>query len=110
MVGSSSPKEAHNARDKLNHLLAEHGLTWNDLPRILTADIGDTGDARDAGTGAAAPAATPTEADIPNVLCRRQAAALSDVCAARCRGDRYAAVAAAAPCCRNQHAAIECST
>jgi Protein of unknown function (DUF3631) len=68
MMGSPSPKEAHNARDKLNHLLAEHGLTWNDLPRILTADKGDTDDASDAGTGAAAPAATPTEADIPNVL------------------------------------------
>jgi hypothetical protein len=54
MVGSSSPKEAHNAHDKLNHLLAEHGLTWNDLPRILTAD-GDTGEVRDAGTGAAVP-------------------------------------------------------
>jgi hypothetical protein len=66
MVGSSSPKEAQNARDKLNHLLAEHGLTWNDLPLILTADIADTGDA--AGTGAAAPAATPAEADIPDVL------------------------------------------
>jgi hypothetical protein len=68
MVGSSSPKEAHNAHDKLNHLLAEHGLTWNDLPRILTADIGDTGEARDAGTGAAAPAAAPTEDDIPDLL------------------------------------------
>jgi hypothetical protein len=67
MVGSSSPKEAHNAHDKLNHLLAEHGLTWNDLPRILTAD-GDTGEVRDAGTGAAAPAAAPTEDDIPDLL------------------------------------------
>jgi hypothetical protein len=62
MVGSSSPKEAHNARDKLNHLLAEHGL-----PRILTAD-GDTGEVRDAGTGAAAPANAPTEDDIPDLL------------------------------------------
>jgi Protein of unknown function (DUF3631) len=68
MVGSSSPKEAHNAHDKLNHLLAEHGLTWNDLPRILTADISDTGEARDAGTGPAAPAAAPTEDDIPDLL------------------------------------------
>jgi hypothetical protein len=68
MMGSSSAKEAHNARDKLNGFLAEHALTWNDLPEILPDDIGDTGDARDAGTGAAAPAATPTEADIPDVL------------------------------------------
>ena len=68
MMGSSSAKEAHNARDKLNVFLAEHALTWNDLPEILPDDIGDTGDARNAGTGAAASAATPTEADIPDVL------------------------------------------
>jgi hypothetical protein len=53
----------------LAQLLAEHGLTWNDLPRILAADIDATGNARDAGTDEAAPAATPpTEDDIPNIL------------------------------------------
>jgi Protein of unknown function (DUF2786) len=33
MLGSSNAKEAENARAKLNRLLAEHGLTWNDLQR-----------------------------------------------------------------------------
>ena len=64
----SPGKDADVAREKLNQLLIDHGLTWNDLPRILTADINDAPDASDAGTGAAAPAAKPTEADIPNVL------------------------------------------
>ncbi len=62
----SSGKDAEVARDKLTQLLVEHGLTWNDLPRILAADIDDAGDASDARTGAAA--ATPTEADIPSLL------------------------------------------
>jgi hypothetical protein len=37
MLGSSSPKEAENARAKLVKLLAEHRLSWNDLPEILAA-------------------------------------------------------------------------
>jgi hypothetical protein len=37
LIGSSNAKEAENARDKLNKLLAQHGLTWNDLPAIFAA-------------------------------------------------------------------------
>jgi hypothetical protein len=58
----SSNKDAEVARDKLNQTLAELGLSWNDLPKILVADIDATPDASEAGT---APAAAPTEADIP---------------------------------------------
>jgi Protein of unknown function (DUF3631) len=59
----SSGKDAEVARHKLNRLLAEYGLTWNDLPRVLAADIDGPDDAR-----AAAPQAAPTDADIPNPL------------------------------------------
>jgi hypothetical protein len=61
----SSGKDAEVARDKLTQLLTEYGLTWNDLPGILAADI-DTGDASNAGTGVAA--APPNENDIPDLL------------------------------------------
>jgi hypothetical protein len=64
----SSDKDAEVAREKLSALLVEYGLTWNDLPRILAVDIAIAGDANNAGTGAAAPAATPTEDDIPSLL------------------------------------------
>jgi hypothetical protein len=37
MLGSSNANEAANAREKLNKLLAEHGLSWNDLSAIFAA-------------------------------------------------------------------------
>ena len=37
MLGSPNANEASNAREKLNRLLAEHGLTWNDLSTIFAA-------------------------------------------------------------------------
>jgi hypothetical protein len=37
LLGSSSAEEAQTAREKLLKLLAEHGLTWNDLPAIIAA-------------------------------------------------------------------------
>src|SRR5437868_12410634 len=37
MLGSPNPNETSNAREKLNRLLAEHGLTWNDLSTIFAA-------------------------------------------------------------------------
>jgi Protein of unknown function (DUF3631) len=67
-IGSSG-KDAEVARDKLIQLMAEHGLTWNDLPRILAADIDLAGAVDDAGDGDAGPAATqPTADDIPDIL------------------------------------------
>jgi hypothetical protein len=64
----SSGKDADVARDKLRQLLEEHGLTWNDLPRILAADI-DLAGIDDAENGDAGPAATqPTPDDIPDIL------------------------------------------
>ena len=43
----SSGRDADVAREKLRQLLEEHGLTWNDLPRILAAAIDLTGTAGD---------------------------------------------------------------
>jgi hypothetical protein len=37
LLGSSNANEANNAREKLNKLLAEYGLTWNDLMSVLVA-------------------------------------------------------------------------
>jgi Protein of unknown function (DUF3631) len=63
MLGSSNAKEAENARAKLNRLLAEHGLTWNDLPAIFAAINGN-----DSRTSHAAPnPATSGVADAPSV-------------------------------------------
>jgi hypothetical protein len=39
LLGSSKEKEAAQAHRKIIALLAEHGLTWNDLPEILAADM-----------------------------------------------------------------------
>jgi hypothetical protein len=65
----SSGKDADVAREKLRQLLEEHGLTWNDLLRILAPDADGTGIAEDAGTGdAASPANQPTADDIPDIL------------------------------------------
>ena len=50
----SGAKDRDVAHEKLVQLLAEYGLSWNDLPKILNADINDADDS-DAGTGAAAP-------------------------------------------------------
>jgi hypothetical protein len=58
----SPGKDADVAREKLDQMLAEFGLSWNDLPKILAADIDGSSDA---GLSTAAPAASPTEADIP---------------------------------------------
>jgi hypothetical protein len=59
----SSRKDADVAHEKLRKLLEEHGLTWNDLPRILGADTDVTGTAGDAGTCDPAPAANQPTAD-----------------------------------------------
>ena len=64
----SSGKDGEVARNKLNVLLAEHRLTWNDLPAILY----ETDDARREGGDAEPPAAAPptdrAESDILGVL------------------------------------------
>jgi hypothetical protein len=60
----SSGKDAEVAREMLNRLIEEHGLTWNDLPTILAAGTVD-----DAENGDASPTATrPTVDDIPDIL------------------------------------------
>ena len=35
LIGSSNANEAENARRKLNKLLSDYGLSWNDLLSIL---------------------------------------------------------------------------
>jgi hypothetical protein len=37
MLGSSNANERESAHNKLNELLRKHGLSWNDLPRIMAA-------------------------------------------------------------------------
>jgi Protein of unknown function (DUF3631) len=65
----SSGKDADVAREKLRQLLEEHGLTWNDLPRILAADVDLAGTVDDAGNDDADAAATqPTADDVPDLL------------------------------------------
>ena len=64
----SSGKDAEVARNKLNALLAEYQLTWNDLPAILS----ESDDARRGGGDAEPPEAAPStgraESDILGVL------------------------------------------
>jgi Protein of unknown function (DUF3631) len=62
-VGSPYAGEAANARDKLNELLAKHGLTWNDLAAILAATEADH-----APAGPVPPRTAPTDAPQVNVL------------------------------------------
>jgi len=57
MMGSSNTKEAAIALAKLNALLAEHSLGWNDIPEILAATAGTTATA----------AAPPPPSDQPEV-------------------------------------------
>jgi hypothetical protein len=65
----SSGRDAEVAGEMLKHLIEEHGLTWNDLPRILATDIDLAGAVDDAGNGDAGPAATqPTADDVPDIL------------------------------------------
>jgi hypothetical protein len=40
LIGSPNTKEAEVARSKLNALLAEYALSWNDIPEILAASAG----------------------------------------------------------------------
>jgi hypothetical protein len=54
MMGSASGNEAQTARAVLLKLLAEHGLTWNDLPQIL-ADAVNGASARQETTPEAPP-------------------------------------------------------
>jgi hypothetical protein len=37
LLGSSVPSEREAAHQTLIHLLAKHGLNWNDLPAVLAA-------------------------------------------------------------------------
>jgi hypothetical protein len=50
-------REAANAREKLNRLLTEYSLTWNDLPGILAA--ADTGSSTSTRASQAAPTDQP---------------------------------------------------
>jgi len=70
LMGSPG-KDADVARQKLIELLAEHGLSWNDLTRILAAIEPDNVANHDgnSGTGVATPGAS-GEPDIFPVLLR----------------------------------------
>lgn len=55
MLGSSNAHEAMNAREKLNRLLTEHGLSWNDLSTIFAAADPHPNDAHRTAPQAARP-------------------------------------------------------
>jgi len=63
LIGSPVANEAETARGKLNKLLAEYGLTWNDLPEILA--VVDINNSTIAGAGASQ---APMSAPAVNVL------------------------------------------
>jgi hypothetical protein len=64
LIGSSNANEAATALGKLSELLANNGLTWNDLPIIFSAVLNDNdlGNSNNAGSQAA------TDAPRVNVL------------------------------------------
>jgi hypothetical protein len=65
----SSGRDAEVAGEMLKQLIEEHGLTWNDLPRILAADVDPAGTVDDTANNDADAAATqPTADDIPDIL------------------------------------------
>lgn len=67
LMGSPHDGEAQSARDMLIRMLAEHGLTWNDLAAILAA--ADAADSVDAVNDGATDGASPDEAaSVPNLL------------------------------------------
>jgi hypothetical protein len=53
LIGSPNANEAEAARQKLTEVLVKHGLTWNDLPRILSAIQDADGRPGDRNTNAA---------------------------------------------------------
>ncbi len=61
MLGAT-PNEAANALAMIKKLLAEHGLTWNDLPRIIAAN-----DLQDGGDSVSDPEAPQDTTDAPRV-------------------------------------------
>jgi Protein of unknown function (DUF3631) len=63
MLGAT-PNEAENARAKLLALLAEHGLTWNDLGDVLAASVGTSG--ASAPKGSAPDGASYSRSQTPN--------------------------------------------
>ena len=67
LMGSRNLSERQNAWEKLDKMLDEHGLSWNDLPAILAAvDARDGADvANDTATDGASP---PGAASVPNLL------------------------------------------
>ncbi|HEV7982052.1 MAG TPA: DUF3631 domain-containing protein [Xanthobacteraceae bacterium] len=62
LIGSANTEEAHNAHAQLIKLLANNGLTWNDLPRII-ADT-TAADAWGPQAGRTASGAAPAEDDL----------------------------------------------
>jgi hypothetical protein len=71
LLGSSNRQEAESAREMLLKLLAENGLSWNDLPAILRADGPDefsTGANSSNGSPSPDAPAHSNGGAVPNVL------------------------------------------
>src|ERR1700758_2483626 len=69
LMGSTNSHEAASAHQKLVELLQKHGLTWNDLPTILTAaDGAAVANGTSSNTHTASATAAPAEGPSVNVL------------------------------------------
>jgi len=69
LLGSTNTNESAAAHKKLRDLLAEYGLTWNDLPELLAADVtphGGRASAASTSTSGATPGAA-SQGDKPQV-------------------------------------------
>ena len=61
LLGSANEGERDNANKKLQQILVEYGLTWNDIPALLAVDIPEA-------PRAAPPRPTPSDRPAVNVL------------------------------------------
>jgi hypothetical protein len=68
LIGSPNPNEAANARDKLDKLLAKHGLNWIDIHAcVAAADADEKANSGASNSGTATPQ-SPTAGPEVNVL------------------------------------------
>jgi hypothetical protein len=68
MIGSPTTNESATAFDKLKKLLAEHGVTWNDLSAILPDTDISFGDVNNSTSTSTAAPQEPMDAPAVNVL------------------------------------------
>jgi hypothetical protein len=67
LIGSPNAEEAEVARTKLNALLAEYALTWNDISEILAASAVHSGGSAHDATRSAPPDPSDQPSDQPKI-------------------------------------------